>query len=505
MSNRSGRSLVVIILIVIALIALLATTCTHRFLSPKTTKSEDPTKAVASPTTKAPAPTAGPEVLTPATLQAPPTLVAGAPFKVHVVGPKNRGDFITIVRSDARPGDTGDYAETTEAAAVEMNAPLNAGEYELRYVTARSKTILGRTPLSVQAPTASVTGPETAVLGTTVSVSWTGPNNPNDYITVVPQQAPDGRYGNYTLTAKGSPLTVTVPVDAGDAELRYMTGQGAKVLARRAIKIIAPEVSLSAPDQVEAGSTFEVKWTGPNNPGDYVTVVPKDFPDGRYANYTETKTGSVLKVLALIAPGEAELRYMTGTGARVLTRRPIMIKGAQVSLEAAPEVTAGAAVKITWKGPANHGDYITIVPQSLPDGQYARYADTNKGSPLTVEAPLEPGAAEIRYMSGQGAKVLARRSITTVAPQITLKGPPQAPANSKVSIEWTGPNNPGDYLTVVLASAKDGVTQHTALTARGTPATVGTPRESGPGEIRYMSGQGNRVLARSSIELTDSK
>ncbi|MEO6003824.1 MAG: hypothetical protein ABIZ04_04725 [Opitutus sp.] len=412
---------------------------------------------------------------------------------------------MTIVRSDARPSDTGNYAEATPSADLEMTAPVNAGDYELRYITARSKTILGRTPLAVQAPTASVTGPDEAVLGTNVSVSWTGPNNPNDYITVVAQSAPDGRYGNYTLTSKGSPLTVTVPVDAGDAEVRYMTGQGAKVLARRPIKIISPELSLSAPEQVEAGSTFDVKWTGPNNPGDYVTIVPKEFPDGRYANYTETKTGSVLKLLALITPGEAELRYMTGTGARVLARRGIMINAAHVSLDALPEVTAGTAVKITWKGPANRGDYITIVPQSLPDGQYARYTDTSKGSPLTVEAPMDLGACEIRYVSGQGSKVLARRAINTVAPQITLTGPAQAAKDSTISVEWTGPNNPGDYLTVVLASAKDGVAPHSALTTRGSPAKVGTPRESGPGEIRYMSGQGNRVLARKPIELTDAK
>ncbi|MEO6003825.1 MAG: hypothetical protein ABIZ04_04730 [Opitutus sp.] len=72
MSNRSGRSLVVIILIVLALIALLATKCTHRLLSPNTAKSEAPSSAVSPTATPAPAPTAGPEVLTPATLNAHP-------------------------------------------------------------------------------------------------------------------------------------------------------------------------------------------------------------------------------------------------------------------------------------------------------------------------------------------------------------------------------------------------------------------------------------------------
>jgi len=48
----------------------------------------------------------------------------------------------------------------------------------------------------------------------------------------------DGQYGNYTGTTEGSPLSVKAPQDAGDAEVRYMTGQGNRVLARRPIRIV---------------------------------------------------------------------------------------------------------------------------------------------------------------------------------------------------------------------------------------------------------------------------
>jgi Ca-activated chloride channel family protein len=87
---------------------------------------------------------------------------------------------------------------------------------------------------------------------------------------------------------------------------------------------------------------------------------------------------------------------------------------AEITLEAPEEVTAGTLVSIKWKGPNNQGDYITIVPKSLPDGQYAGYTDAVRGSPLAVECPEEAGPAEIRYMSGQGAKVLARRPLNVV-------------------------------------------------------------------------------------------
>ena len=42
-------------------------------------------------------------------------------------------------------------------------------------------------------------------------------------------------------------MKLLMPIIASDAEVRYMTGQGGRVLARRAIKIVAAEVTLSAP------------------------------------------------------------------------------------------------------------------------------------------------------------------------------------------------------------------------------------------------------------------
>lgn len=414
MSSRSRRIVIVVILLLLLLLALLFARCSRPAVT-----STPPTNAQPA-TSSAPAPTPGapqavaPENLSPATLQAPPTVVAGADFQVSWTGPDNSGDYVTIVALDAATAVYGNYTETARGHTLDLSAPVAPGSYELRYVTARSKTVLGRAPITVLPATASLKAPNEAVLGTTISVQWTGPNNPHDFITVVAKSTPDGQYGNYTDTAKGSPLSLTLPPDAGEAELRYMTGQGRLVLARRPIKILAPAVSLDAPAEVVAGAVFQVTWKGPNNPSDYITIVPANTPDGQYRNYSDASKGSPLPITALIAPGEAELRYMTGAGARVLARRPIKIVAAKISLDAVNQTAAGSAVEIRWTGPNNAGDYITIVPSKLPDGQYRRYADTSRGSPVKIEAPAESGAAEIRYMSGQGAQVLARRPIEIV-------------------------------------------------------------------------------------------
>jgi hypothetical protein len=329
-------------------------------------------------------------------------------FLVAWTGPDNRGDFVTIVQREAAADKFGDYRETTKGPSLELTAPIEPGLHEVRYVTKRSRTVLGRVPIEVVPAGATIDAVNEVVLGSQLSVQWTGPNNHADYITIVPKDWPDEKYGNYTYTEKGSPLTLTAPAETGEVELRYVTGQGHKVLARRPIRIIAADVALSAPAECIAGAIVPVTWTGPNNASDYITVVSKEIPDGQYGNYTATSNGSPLNLLTPIMVGDAELRYMTGQGNKVLARRPIKILAAKITLSAPEQGAAGSAVSITWTGPNHAGDYITVVPRSAPDGQYAAYTLTAEGSPLSVKLPKDVGDAEVRYMSGQGSKVLAR-------------------------------------------------------------------------------------------------
>jgi Ca-activated chloride channel family protein len=349
---------------------------------------------------------------------------------------------------------------------------------------------------------ATLVAPAEIGAGSVFKVEWTGPDNEGDYVTIVDPGSVAAAYGNYVETRKGRTLELAAPVAPGNYELRYVTSTSKTVLGRTPLRVLEAVATLDAPPQVTAGTPFHVAWSGPNNPGDYVTIVTKGAPDGRYESYAETAKGSPLELVALITPGEAELRYMTGSGARVVARRPITVAPAAIALDAPAEAVIGSIVPIVWTGPNNRGDYVTIVPKATKDGLYARYADTTGGSPAKVEAPIDPGPAEIRYMSGQGAKVLARREISVVPAKVTLKAPPLAAAESTVSIEWTGPNNPGDYLTIVPKTAKDGASLHTYPAARNSPAAIRMPKDVGPAEIRYMSGQGNRVLGRAEIRCT---
>jgi len=114
----------------------------------------------------------------------------------------------------------------------------------------------------------------------------------------------------------------------------------------------------------------------------------------------------------------------------------------------------------------------------------------------------QPGDGEVRYVSGHDDKVLARRAIKIIAAKIALRAPPR-PAGAPVAIEWTGPNNQNDYITIVPKSARM-ARRDTSPGPRLAPGQRGPPDQPGPCEVRYINGQDDRVLARIPLEIVPS-
>lgn len=346
---------------------------------------------------------------------------------------------------------------------------------------------------------ASLTFEPAILAGAELSVQWTGPGNPEDFITIVKAEAAAYAYDNYTMTGYGNPARLPAPVDPGRYELRYVTGRSKTVLARAPLEVIAAAATLKAPASALIGSQIPVEWTGPDNKGDYITIVPAGTAEGRFNNYTYTDRGSPLEVKALVQDGPAELRYHTGQDSKVLARRPIVLTLPTITLDAPTEIVEGGDVFITWSGPSNRGDYLTVVPKSLPDGRYGNNNDVSRGSPLRIQAPMGAGPGEIRYMTSQGARVLARRDITFLPAKVTLDAVEAADAGATIEIVWTGPNNRGDFLTIVPADAPEAKVGKYANAENGSPSRIAMPTEKGPAEIRYISGQGRAILGRQPI------
>jgi Ca-activated chloride channel family protein len=296
---------------------------------------------------------------------------------------------------------------------VSVQAPIEPGDYEARYVLGAPQRVLARVPLEAVAVEATLEASATVGAGTPFAVSWSGPNAANDWITIIGADAAAQDYGSYVDANQPSPANLDAPVAPGAYELRYVAA-GRKILARRAIEVSAVSASIEGPASVAAGAPFEIRWQGPDSSGDWLTIIGPDAAASAYGSYVDANQGSPSTLNAPIAPGNYELRYVQ-KGTTVLARRPIEVSAVSATLEAPDSVTAGAPFEIRWQGPNNRGDWITIIGTDAGASAYGSYVDADQGSPSTLTAPAAAGDYELRYVQ-KGTSVLARRPIRVTAP-----------------------------------------------------------------------------------------
>jgi Ca-activated chloride channel family protein len=270
-----------------------------------------------------------------ATLKLSPTAVIGANIDIAWTGPANGGDYVDIVPrgyTDVQGELSYAYVRNSNGS-VTVRAPTTAGDYDVRYVVdlAGDRKAKAVTPLTVTTAQATLQAPAAAAGGEALSVVWTGPNGPGDYIDIVKSGVTQtsGEI-TYAYTSAGSPAKLEVPGAAGDYDIRYLLEGpgGRKVVAASKLKVAAPKATLEAPENAKKGEAFKVDWTGPRSSGDYVDLVKK----GHAATSGETDYFYVGTSASgeLTAPeaGDFEIRYVLEApgGRQVIAKRPINVR-----------------------------------------------------------------------------------------------------------------------------------------------------------------------------------
>ena len=213
--------------------------------------------------------------------------------------------------------------------------------------------MIARQPITVGGVTATVTAPAQVDAGAKFKVSWTGPDNERDFVTLVKAGAAEKTYERYAYTKAGNPLELTAPDEPGAYELRYATGTQYITLARASITVGAIAGSLTGPAQVIAGESFKVGWKGPDNARNFITVVPKGAREGQYSSayaYTTPRANPVALIAPLV-PGDYELRYSTAEKYFTLAHADLKVTPAKnepgsVSATLAAGTNSGGAIEI---------------------------------------------------------------------------------------------------------------------------------------------------------------
>jgi len=353
---------------------------------------------------------------------------------------------------------------------------------------------------------ATLSAPATAVAGTEIAVTWTGPNLDGDYIGVglAGETGPD-LWANFAYTRDGDPATLLMPMTTGTHVITYFLGDGRDAIGETTIEITPPEVTLSAPVEATAGGEIPVTWTGPDYDGDYLGIglAGANGPD-QWENFVYTREGSPATLLVPGTEGDYLITYFAAQDRTPLAQVPITVKATSASITAPASAEAGAMIELSWTGPDAEGDYIGIGPAgaSGPE-QWENFVYTRDGSPVMLQVPPRAGDYVITYFLGQDRMPLASTpiSVTEVAAGITAPG--SAVAGSTIQIEWSGPNYDGDYIGIgqVGASGPD-QWQNFVYTREGSPTSLLIPPAPGDYVIRYFIGQDRQEIASAPITVS---
>jgi Ca-activated chloride channel family protein len=272
-----------------------------------------------------------------ATLDATAEITAGGLVSVQWTGPKAPASWIGIVPVGAAPGDyiNGAFVYVEDAATpLSLTAPATPGRYEIRFVEGVDGTVLTTRPLNVTAATATISGPDSGMSGSPVTIAFSPAQAPQGSFISIIQPGTDASayiHGSWA-NVDGETVTIQLPVTPGTYEMRYvLVAPGkAEILARRPIIATPPVGSLDAPDVAAVGASISVRFTGPRGRSDYITVVAPGAAGDKYTTYfTVTGDETDGQLTMPTVPGAYELRYVMGQAdadKAVIARRPIVVR-----------------------------------------------------------------------------------------------------------------------------------------------------------------------------------
>jgi Ca-activated chloride channel family protein len=344
-----------------------------------------------------------------AELEAPESVGQGTVFTINWRGPNQNGDRIELARPRDPMGTSLAVVDVRpHVGTAQLNAPVEAGQYELRYIAGVDGDVLATRPVQVAAVTASLTPPEFIAGGGEFEVTWQGPGAAFDEVQLAAANAPPGdRIEGARVGIPGRPVRLDAPAEGGEFELRYWSAFSNTVLARTTVRVAPAEARIEGPREVMGGAEFQVTWSGPGARFDEIQLAVRDMPPGQAVESASVAgADDPVRLSAPIVAGDYELRYWSTRSRTVLSTQPIRVGQPAVELAVEGAVRQGEPFQVAWQGPAARFDELQIV---LADGGgqpiYSALVPPG-GEPAVLRAPSLPGTYVLRYWSDEGRAAL---------------------------------------------------------------------------------------------------
>jgi Ca-activated chloride channel homolog len=186
---------------------------------------------------------------------------------------------------------------------------------------------------------------------------------------------------------------------------------------------------------------------------------------------------------------------------RTMASRPIEVVEAGQKITAPDTVSIGADIEVVWGQTINQDDWISIVAAGAEEGAYLDYATVYDNTRVTLTAPFEPGAYEVRYVLNENGETLASAPIEVVEVAQEVFAPTSVSAGAAIPVTWDVTVNENDWIAIVAAGAEEGAYIDYATVHDNESITLEAPSEPGLYEVRYVLYANNGTLASTQVEV----
>ncbi len=284
-------------------------------------------------------------------LEVPGIIDAGADFEITWTGPNSNQDRLVIAARNGPPirGASYTYVGNSRGGQAKLRAPLDAGDYDVAYVS--GSTILARAAITVGSIHATLSHPAQVHAGGQLRVVWEGPRNAQDQITFAARDGAPVRGSSYAYVGNSDDNAVNLRAPEQPGALDVVYTAGGRIIGRSPVQIVPAQIVLNGPGEVQALAAFSATWQGNGNPGDRILVLSGDDETLAYS-YIRTEDPAT----SLIAPptaGDFHLVYVTRDG-REMARQVLRVlpapepPGTLLVQQARPTLAADDAVGVIF-------------------------------------------------------------------------------------------------------------------------------------------------------------
>ncbi|WP_440959207.1 VWA domain-containing protein [Oceanicaulis sp. LC35] len=366
-------------------------------------------------------------------------------------------------------------------------------------------------PIAAEIPEASMTLDGVAQAGRPARFSWEGPDGEDDYLQLALADGAPTEVDYSAWTRDGSPAEIVMPGEPGAYQVQYRSASLNQVLGSTVFNVEPSLATIDAPDSVAVGGVIEVRWTGPDEEGDWIGFVPVGGVAGQLAGYsyarTEDSDGDTLSIPVPGQEGPMELIYVLESDNTVLARRTVMIEDVEALIEAPSEAMGGGAITVAINAPSMERDWVGIVEVGAGASVYVRnaWASVDGASSMSLRVPGAPGDYEVRYIreAADGATILASLPLSVVDGGVTIEAPASVAAGESFTVTTTGPGLESDYIDFARPDTALGdYSLGWGSVSEDGSASLTAPDEPGQYRLRYIITIGAyHVLAESRIEV----